>query len=419
MIVLKLADLRLEGDIAAAFAFFNSNSKKKLAINDQGDHVSFYNIFLVRNLVGVLKSFIYSFVDLLLSHLQLSLHNTSLVQFDNDRSSILNGGQLHSTIQLVQFEFVTQSKRQITFNVEGISIKLVDPFAKSCPSTDNVMEQDFVMQMSFPLLFTYIIDDKFAIISIAALEVIACDMFQLLQSFTQRQSRTNDRDGGEMKAKQSKHLLERILAAVDRLIESNSINRIKFILKSCSLRLLKPSGNDLLTLTIKPIEVNLSRHEEEKKKLDCNIVMTNCLLEAATASEFVFALTKCMLQAKIEKSCDKLYLQVSLDIASNSIVISDLLANSLMQDFVNSTKLWRQKKQGATSLVLANVDDDENSLANILASSVAKVGFVVDINDVSFTLQQSNDITVTTTYGLKHFKIGCGQNFDLLSPETR
>src|SRR5699024_3731532 len=183
LIALKFSDIRLEGDIAAAYNcltnIIKNHEKLKPSPEDSSLFQRILSFIMIRKAISIAKRMVFPLFNYLSSNFQISLHNTSLMQMD------ANDCLLHSTIQLIQIGFSTKFNGQLIFQVDCFSIKVL----KSNNTSDDDGSRACLAQMSFPFLFNYLIENKSIDISILDLEIIIYDILQLLNILIPSQRR--------------------------------------------------------------------------------------------------------------------------------------------------------------------------------------------------------------------------------------
>lgn len=398
LIVFKFSDIRLEGDIVAALKCL---TRFKINVEDKSIFHKIISSFLFSKFILLLKRALYPIANFFTSNLQVSLHNTSLMQLGlPNRDSTFNDCLIHSTIQLIQFEFATKSKRQINFQVDGFSIKILK-------SNNNIVEGDgksCLAQMSFPFRFQYVITDKSAEISISTIEVIIYDILVLINMFHLNTNQIEESD----EVSNYKTFEHRLDFLQRKIFHEDVIKNISFKLNSGSIKLVREFGKKELTLFVKPIELVLN-------KSDCNILEARISISnfAIQDSESIinFSLNKCITICKMEEErLDKIYLQLFLEISSYSFIINYSLVHSWFQYFVN---LFHniQSRNRIRSL------ENNPSFFKSASTLISKLVFVMSVNDLSVSLNKSKNLMIT--YGLKHLKINCIRNFDPCFNEKR
>lgn len=392
MIVLKFSDIRLEGDIVASLKCL---TRYKIINEDKSIIQKFISSFLLTKFISLLKRLLYPLANYFTSNLQISLHNTSLMQLGNqNKNSVFNDCLMHSTIQLIQFEFATKSKRQINFQVDGFSIKIL--------KSSHVVEGDgmaCLAQMSFPFRFNYTIDDKSADISISSMEVIVYD---ILLSFWKD---TDQIEVSNISKFDLFHVMLQFLK--QKIFKENVIKGVKFNLISGSIKLVREYGKKELTFFVKPIELVLIK--SDSNILESRISIVNFSIQDSE-SIINFSLNKCCTICKLEEeNSEKLYLQLFFEVSNCSFVINYYLVNFWFQYFLNLFRNINTAKQ--------LTENETSSIHELTSKFFSKIVFAMIVNDVSVSLNQTKNLMIT--YGLKNLKITCVRNFDFDFSEKR
>ncbi|KAI2804677.1 hypothetical protein BLOT_003665, partial [Blomia tropicalis] len=403
LIVLKFSDIRLEGDIAAAIKCFmkirqNKDSIRTYSSDGLATLPSFQ--FIIQRTISVVKRIVSPLANYFCSNFQISLHNTSLMQLGlpTDKS-IFNECLLHSTIQLIQIGFTNKTRQQLTFQVDGFSIKVLK--SNNQPGNDG---KSCLAQMSFPILINYLFENKFIDMSILDFEIILYDILQLLNILLPIRSKRIDVE------KFSKYkFLERILLLFPQILQKRWIREISFRLNTGSIKLVREFGKKELTFGVAPIDLRLNKLDSTR--LEAYICIENFKIQDSE-SIIDFSLCKCLSRGKIEQLSDKLYFQQCLEINSTSCIINSSMINSWFQYFIILFKNVKTKQVNASNELMANVTFHE-----FISIYVTKFIFSVDINDISLTMKQLEENSMVT-YGLKHLKTGCVHNLDQFFKET-
>lgn len=402
LIVLKLSDIRLEGDLVTAFECLTKIVKNNEKPQSGPEDISFFRGKFTK-IIYIFKKVVFPFTNYLSSNFQISLHNTSLMQLGLPASnSICNDCLLHSTIQLIQIGFTTKLNGQLTFQVDGFSIKVL--------KSNNLIENNgktCLAQMSFPFLFNYLFKEKSIDISILDLEIIVYDILQLLNILLPNQRRQIKVD------KISKYkFLEQSFLLFPKILSKPIIRDVSFRLNSGSIKLVREYGKKELTFCVKPIELRLSKLD--LTRLDASLSIENFKIQDSE-SIIDFSLNKCATLGKIEYLSDKFYLQLGLEITTSSFIINNSMINSWFQYFVNLFKNVKTNQQTTDEVCQSK---DELSFHGFISKYINKFVFSIDINDISLTMKQIEENSMIT-YGLKHLKTGCVHNLDAYFKETR
>lgn len=324
--------------------------------------------------------------------------------------SVFNDSLLHSTIQLIQFEFITEFKRQINFQVEGLSVKLFKSMMHK-----NEQGNLCMAQMSFPICFNYVIDDKSALVCIENSELVLFDVPSLIDFLTIGKKKE---DSGLSQSSQQNDPLESIMKNLYKFLDNDLVDSVKFNLKSGSVKFVQSEqgGGKELTLSVTPIEFGITRTDlfySGSKFTFSNLKVQD------NESVIEFCISKCSVISKIErdKFSNKLHFELGVELSICSLEVRDAGINDFVQYFFDvyqsrkTTKICDASPQPLTSTL-----SPKKSFIQIYSKYFEKFIFALDINDVSFSTKYVDNIV---TYGLKHLKTNCTGSLGASLKETR
>ncbi|OTF78881.1 hypothetical protein BLA29_003885, partial [Euroglyphus maynei] len=264
LFVLKFSDIRLEGDIAAAFLKLRYAT---LAIDSDPTHSNNITIrqneetilqqllrtIFINKLSILAKKTFYLCSNYVSSNFQVSLHNISLMQLGvPSRDYRINDCLLHSTIQLIQFGFA-KSQNQITFQVDGFAIKVLKSQTSIVSTTNENNEggkKSCLFQCSFPFRFVYSPGDQSAEMLISSCEIIVYDLMKLAKMAPKRMNRI------EMGSLSKAKILEKLMLTFHSILKGSLFKSASFKLNSATVKLVRESGKKELTFSVEPIELS-------------------------------------------------------------------------------------------------------------------------------------------------------------------
>ncbi|XP_054167935.1 protein hobbit-like [Oppia nitens] len=392
LVVIKLSDIRLEGDLISAFKSIKSYESQLQSEN------------VIKNDDKKVPQKVVSFLNLLrrlsrLRFISISLHNTSLMQLGLINENTNNECLFHSNIQMIKIYMTNVHKNKLTLmtNFEGISLKLLKHMNK-----DNC--ETCLAQVSLVMLGSLRVEDNNQISTDVALlnpEIILYDILPIIKSFKMANiSRANPPNSEGFI---TKILNNNLKQKMHKLLKQATVR-----LDNSLLKLVRESGQKALTIHIKTIEADLTK--TSCSELETRLIVSDMKVKDTNA--MVSTINRVNLIAKIER-------EKSIQQRHQLFVVSELSSCHIIYND-EEIRYWIDlinKTYEANNDIINSEDKQSTQLNNSFLKDLPKFSASLDINDLEFSVNPNPINHSMVTYGLSHAKIGYVLNSDPLFRE--
>ena len=385
LLVIKLCDVRFEGDLISAFKSINGvqsdaspKPKDKKSAKIPEKLINFLN--LLRSLSR-------------LRFISICLHNTSLMQLGAINENAVNECLFHSIVHIIQIHLTTVPKNKLSLisTVEGISLKLLKHVKE-----DN--GETCLAQVSLSLLCSLTVEDNSQIstqVVVSHPQIILYDMTPFLRT---RRAKIDSKD--------SESLVTKLLK---NKVNHRFLKGVTFKIDNTSLKFVRESGQKALAININTIEADLTK--TGSSEFESRLIVSSLTMHDTTA--MVSSLNRINLIAKFEKEKSiqqRLQLFVVSELSSCHIIYNDEEVSYWIDLILKS---YGSKSDASTE------NKQNNSLSNNWSRDLPKFSASIDVNDISFSVKPVSAANPMVTYGLSHAKFGYVLNSDPLFREMR
>ncbi|CAG2170224.1 unnamed protein product, partial [Oppiella nova] len=393
LLVLKLSDIRFEGDLISAFKSLNtSQSSEQKAVRLKSKQIP----QKVINFLNLLRSLSR------LRFISISLHNTSLMQLGLINENNVNECLFHSNIQMIQIYLTTVSKNRLTLttNFEGISLKLLKHTKKESGET-------CLAQVSLSLLCSVRIEDSNQIstqVVMSEPQIIFYDILPILKSLKV----ANSNRATNTATNTSDSLVHKVMNNNLKNEFHKFIKSVIFKSDNTLVKLVRDSGQKALTILINTIEADFTK--TGSSEFEARLIVSDMKVNDTNA--MVSTITRVNLIAKFEreKSIEqRLQMIVFSDLSSCHIIYND-------EEISYWIELFHKTYEANTDFGV-NPNKPNIAISNTFTKDLSKFSVKLDINDITFSVKPITSAQPLVTYGLSHAKIGVVLNSDPLVKE--
>lgn len=381
--VIKLCDVRFEGDLISAFKLVNGLQNDSSLKTNKKSPKTPEKLMNLLNLLGSLSR---------LRFISVCLHNTSLMQLGAINENAVKECLFHSVVHIIQIHLTTVPKNKLTLiaSVEGISLKILKHVKE-----DN--DETCLAQVSLSLLCSLTVEDNYQIstqLMISQPQIILYDVTPFLRTKrTKIDSNSDSLITKVLKSKVNPKFLKGVTLKIDRT----------------SLKLVRESGQKALAININTIEADLTK--TSSSEFESRLIVS--LLTMHDTNAMVSSLNRINLIAKFEKEKSiqqRLQLFVVSELSSCHIVYND-----------EEVKYWVDLilKSYGSRADISSESKQNTPLSNNLSRDLPKFSASIDVNDISFSVKPVSAVNPMVTYGLSHAKFGYVLNSDPLFREMR